>query len=288
MIYFNDFFKILIFLIPMKNQSKRTQLECQRTMLLHTLDFLITHYTGYFVMDEYDSQKQYYNQEKSEVEKYFSLGKLPELKLMLKKFQKNLYLKRDEYYPVYLERMTGFPLKPYSQLSTNIRRIFAEKNISTEEDSLEVEFLLAICKNAASHMHDTAKLLGYLDKYRNSPLKKAVPRNVLQTEIEAGTILIDNPSSRQNSSRHTSPSGKNWIELHRSGKGMSELTYVVARVDGSNGTIYSVRGKAEEITIEWADNNTILIHTSQDYETVVSTSKLSTKHTIIHIKYVFI
>lgn len=270
----------------MKNHSKGTQLECQKIMLMHTLDFLITHYCGYFVLDDNDFQKQFYIQEKAEVEKYFAQGNLTQLNTMLKKFQKKLYLKRDENYPGYMESFTGFPLKLYNQLSTNIQRIWAEKKVSNEEDALEVEFLIAIYKNTVNHTYNVAKLGEYLDKYRNDS-KTVVYRNILQTEVPAGSVLIDNPLSKLSSSRRTSPNGKNCIELHRSGKEKCLRTYVVAEVEDSNGTIYSVIGKGEKIKIEWVDNDTILIHTSEEYESVMSTNKLRAKNTIIYIKYVY-
>lgn len=270
----------------MKNIPNKLQLEIQKEHLVHTLDFLIAHYTGYFVLDNYDSQKQYYIQEKAEVEKFFTQGNLTALNTLLKKFQKNLYLKRDENYPAYMERVAAAPLVLYKELSKSIRRICAQKKVLNEEDALEIEFLTKIYKSTANQKYDIDKLNEYVDSYRKMP-NKIVIRNVLKTEIDSSTMLWDDTLSKQNPSRKNSPNGKNWIELNKSGREEHALTYIVAGVDGSNGPVYSIKGKGEKIKFDWADDSTIVIHTFSEYESIMSTGILKTKHSKIYIKYVF-
>jgi hypothetical protein len=270
----------------MNKVSLKVQLELQKENLMHTLDFLIDHYTGYFILDNYDAQKHYYIQQKAEVENLFAQGDLATLNSMLKKMQKKLYLERDENYPGYMERVTASPLVMYKELSKSIQRICTQKVVSTETDALEVEFLINIYKNTTSQEYDIEKLKEYVERYRTMP-NTIVSKNILQTEDSFGTMLWDDSLSKWNPSRKISPNRINWIELNESGQEEFGLTYLVAGVDGSNGPIYSIKGKGAKITFHWAHDTEIVIHTSSKYKSLQSISILKTKHSTIHIKYVY-
>ncbi|MBO9675413.1 MAG: hypothetical protein J7577_18335 [Sphingobacteriaceae bacterium] len=270
----------------MKNISKQVQLHLRKEQLMHTLEFLITHYTGYFVTDDYDSQKQYYIQEKDKVGKLYAQGDLGALNKLLRKNQKNLYLKRDEIYPAYMERVTSTPFALYKELSKSIQRIFTQKKVLNENDVLDIEFLTNIYKNTTNREYDIDKLNEYVEIYKEMPNKR-VSRNILKEENDLSAMLWNDSLSKRNPLRKNSPNGKNWIELNKSGREEHALTYIVAGVDGSNGPIYSIKGEGEKIKFHWADDTTIVIHTSNEYESVLSTSVLKTKHSKIDIKYLF-
>lgn len=266
--------------------AKKLKLELQKALLMHTIDFLIVNHTGYFVLDDHDSQKEYYLQEKKTIESYFAEGNLKKLNTLLATFQRNLYLKRDENYPSYIQGASGSPLKLYKELSKSIQRIHKNNRLITEEDVLEAEFLLKIYNLTNDYKDEIDKLSEYIEIYRKQSYKN-VHRNILTNENNLNTTQLNDILSKSNPKRQNSQNGKNWLEINRSGKEDNELTYIVAGVDGSNGPIYSIKGRGEKIKFYWINDSTIVIHTSSNYETVLSTKILKTKQSKISIKYFF-
>jgi hypothetical protein len=49
----------------MISKDKQEELDTHRIIILQTLGYLIEHYTGSFVLDDYDPGKEYYIQEKN-------------------------------------------------------------------------------------------------------------------------------------------------------------------------------------------------------------------------------
>lgn len=64
---------------PLKRDEKQEQLKRKMTVVSATLDYLIVHYVGEMISDNFDPSKDYYEQQKVQAEKYFKLRRLDRL-----------------------------------------------------------------------------------------------------------------------------------------------------------------------------------------------------------------
>lgn len=287
----------------MKSNTKQEALDKQRLIALETLEYLIVNYTGLFVVDDYDSTKEYYVHEKSQVEKYYKERRLNRITAKLEHFIRYLSFKKDIMYSRYIEEKTGHRIDLYPELRARINKIVHNGNISSIEEFADVEFMIRICKNAPDSSFDEVLLQSMLDDYQEA--------NVFQTEIlktyGQEAVLFKIIDSREVSDmdltkfmdqsnvapepepgliyKVNSPNSRNWIKLFTSGKDPFALTYLVAGVDGGSGTVYCAKGKNLKIRADWEDDTTIKIEAPEEYETTERCQKIATRTSTINIKY---
>jgi hypothetical protein len=286
----------------MKSKNKQEELDKQRAIILQTLEYLIEHYTGFFVLDNYDPSKEYYLQEKKQVEKYYKERRLDRITAKLANFTQYLYLKRDIMYQHYIEEKTGHRIDLYEDLRARTNKIIQNGIISSIEEFADIEFMIG--RDESNSSFDKNLLQNILDKYQEANAGQVkVPRLYTQKEILVDALDNSEISDINNTKlkdqfygelkteqgliyKINSPNGKNWIALHTSGKNEFTLTYLVVGVDGGSGSAYSAKGENLKIKAYWEDDSTILIETLEKYEVINRYQKITTKTSDINIKYI--
>jgi hypothetical protein len=267
----------------MKSKIGQEELDRQRVIILQTLEYMIECYTGFFVFDDYDPSKEYYLQEKNRIEIYYKQRRLDRLKAKLTGFMQVLYSKKDVKYQHYIEEKTGHHIDLYDDLRVRAARIVQNGIISSMEESTDIEFMILICSRGFSSSFDINLMQNMLDKYQEVNIGQIRESNlytheeifVSKLKLEQGLIY-----------RVNSPNNKNWIALYTSGKNEFALTYLVAGVDGGNGSVFCAKGKDLNIKAEWENDYTIVIETFQKHEILNCYKKITTKNSNINIKYI--
>lgn len=273
----------------MKSKSKQEELFKQRAIVLQTLEFLMENYTGFFVLDDYDSSKEHYLQEKDQVEKYYKERRLDRITAKLANLTHYLYFKRDRTYQHYIKEKTGYQIDLYKNLRVKIDEVIQRGMIFSLEEFLDVEFMVQMFENDPNASCDKALLQSMLDSYQNAhrvykydnsetfDVSNLEPKDQYHSEEikEKGLIYKVN-----------SPNRRNWMSLHTSGKGEYALTYLVVGVDGGSGTVYCAKGKDLKIKADWEDDYTILIETLGKYEVLNCYRRITTRRSNISIQYV--
>lgn len=278
----------------MKSKNKQEELDKQRIIILQTLEYLIEHYTGSFVLDDYDPSREYYLQEKNQVETYYKERRLDRIKAKLAKFTQSLCLNKDIMYQHYIEERTGYRIDLYDELQGRTNKILHNGIITNMEELADIEFMILICENNPNSSIDKNLCQNLLDRYYEVDVDQ-LKVSKLYTQKEVSDInnrKLENQSYNELKIEQgliykvDSPNCKNWIALHNSGKNEFALTYLVAGVDGGSGSVYSAKGEHLTIKAYWENDSTILIETSNKYKTLECYKKITTKSSNISIKYI--
>ncbi|MCW3119528.1 MAG: hypothetical protein JWM28_3610 [Chitinophagaceae bacterium] len=278
----------------MKSKDKQDQIDKLRIIILQTLEYLIEHYTGSFVLDNYDPSRAYFLQEKKQVETYYKQGRLDRIKAKLATFTQNLCLDKDITYQHYIEERTGYRIDLYDELKDRANKILHNGIITNIEELADIEFMILLYRNDPNSSIDVNLYQNMLDRYKEANVSQVkVQRLYTQEEvfdINDRTLKgsFDNELKRQQGLIYKvdSPNGKNWVALHDSGKNEFALTYLIVCADGSSGSVYSAKGKNLPIKAYWKNDSTILIETSNNYETLESYKRITTKSSNISIRYI--
>ncbi|RDC54392.1 hypothetical protein DU508_21980 [Pedobacter chinensis] len=284
-------------------KEKPEELDKYRHIIIVTLDYLIENYTGFLVFDDYDAGKEYYLQEKNQVEKYYEQRRLDRIKSKLAKLTQNLYFRRDINYQNHIKEQTGYSIDLYDDLHLKINQIIQKGKISDADEFRDVHFMNQIREKEANKSFDTNHLNDLIDKYKEDIFSQTGHFRIdFQKElteddvVEKKIFMVNNKQLTEEAYdklrkdqgllyKVNSPNRKNWIELQSNGKNECALTYIVIGVDGGSGSIYCVKGENLPIKAYWIDDSTILIETKK-YETLNRYQKVSTKNTVINIKYI--
>lgn len=276
----------------MKSKKKQEELDKQRILVLQILEYLIEHYTGSFVLDDYDLSREYYLQEKNQVEKYYNERRLDKIKAKLAKFIHSLCRYKNIEYTHYIEETTGYRINLYNEIQGRTNKILQNGIIANTEELADIEYMILLCENDPNSSFDKNLYQNLLNRYHkfdesnfiDSYIKKKVPdinytksenQSDKELKIEKGLIYKIN-----------SPNSKNWIALYTSGKNEFALTYLVVGVDGGNASVYSAKGENLIINAYWENDSTIVIETSNKYKTSNCYKKITTKSSNISIKYI--
>jgi hypothetical protein len=149
----------------MKSKNKQEELDKQKVIILQTLEYLIENYTGFFVLDDYDPNKEYYLQEKNQVEKHYKERRLDRISAKLANFTQDLYLKTDMMYQHHIEEKTGHRIDLYDDLRVKTNKVIQNGLISGIEEFAGMEFMILTCKNDPDSSFDKSLLQNILDKY---------------------------------------------------------------------------------------------------------------------------
>lgn len=267
----------------MRSKDKREELDRLRIIILQTLEYMIEHYTGSFVLDDYDPSKEYYLQEKKQVEKYYKERRLERMRAKLANFTQDLYLKRDTIYQYHIEEKTGHRIDLYENLRVRTNKIIQNGIINNKEEFTDIEFMIFVCRNESNSLFDEKILQNILDKYQETNGgQMKVPKLYNHNQILSDDIKIEEGLIY----KVNSPNSKNWIALYTSGKNEFALTYLVAGVDGGSGSVYCAKGEGENIKAEWENDFTIIIETDKKYEILSCYRKITTKNSNIRINYI--
>jgi hypothetical protein len=287
----------------MTSKEKQVELDKHRILLNATLDYLIEHYTGFLVLDESDYALEHYVQERNQSEKYFKERRLDRLKAKLNRLTDILSHARDLGFSRYLENKTGYTVDLFGDIRLRVNELIKGKDAPFLHHRRDLEFMISLTETYPDELFDHQVLGAWIKKINESlpaPVKMLSPAeykemsdsddnlekqayiNGKRVTNEAYEKLMKPSGLRQ---KALSPNLLNYAELYSTGKINCELTYVVIGVSSGSGTIYLTKGDTLPMAIYWEDDYTIVIETSKDYDVWEQFNKITTRDTVIYVKY---
>jgi hypothetical protein len=287
----------------MTSKEKQVELDRYRVLLNATLDYLIEHYTGQMVLDESDYALDHYVQERNQSEKYYKERRLDRLKTKLNRLTDILSHSRDLGFRKYLEDKTGYTVDLFEDIRSRVNERLKGTEATLFNPSSDIEFMIslsetypdepfdkkvleALLKKIMESMPPPLKLLSraeYLELVNSGDSEKLTYVNGKRVTDDAYEKLMKTLGLRQ---KALSPNSLNYVELYSTGKIDCELTYVIIGLSSGSGTIYLTKGDTLPMNIYWEDDHTVIIETSQNYEVYEQFHKVTTKDTVIHVKYI--
>jgi hypothetical protein len=287
----------------MTSKEKQVELDRHRILLNATLNYLMEHYTGFMVFDESDYAMDHYVQEKNQSEKYYRERRLDRLKAKLNTLTHSLCLNRDVGFRKYLEQETGYTVDLFWDLRSQVNEILQKGEITLLNQINDVEFMISLAEIYPDELLNIKELSIILKRFKDSlpPPVKLLTRAEYQRVLDSdgslekltyinGKRVTDDAYEKlmkAHGLRHKalSPNQLNYAYLYSAGKANCELTYVVIGLSSGSGTIYLTKGDTLPMNIYWEDDHTLVIDTSKDYEVWEQFHKITTRETVINVKY---
>jgi hypothetical protein len=287
----------------MTSKEKQVELDRHRVLLNATLNYLMEHYTGFMVFDESDYAMDHYVQEKNQSEKYYRERRLERLKAKLNTLTHSLRLNKDVGFRKYLEQETGYTVDLFWDLRSQVNEILQKGEITLSNQINDVEFMISLAEIYPDELLNIKELSIILKRFKDSlppPVKlltRAEYQRVLDSDSSLEKLTYINGKRvtddayeklmKAHGLRHQalSPNQLNYAYLYSTGKANCELTYVVIGLSSGSGTIYLTKGNTLPMNIYWEDDHTLVIDTSKDYEVWEQFHKITTRETVINIKY---
>lgn len=282
----------------MTREEKQTELEKHRVVVSATLVYLLNHFTGTIVYDNFDLIKDYYEQQKVQASKYFKLRRLDRLKEQLRRLTEGFKHQGNLEFGKYIRESTGYEIDIFAKEINQIEQVLAKQKIDNEEDSQAVRVglrtNLLVCKGKENILN---LLLGDFyerkkELYQLSPKNKKVRTEIIKTVEKDGIITTTVRTSFGPKPLHFiereafSPDGKRRITVTEWSDGKHPSTNVTIFFDKVSGAIYGANGLYPDVNAFWKDNNTIVVETKKSYVNGLQHRKLQSFDDIILVEYI--
>ncbi len=276
---------------------KSPQSEKYKILVVSTLDYLISHYTGEFVYDGFDPVKQYHEEQKVQAEKYRKQGQLKRLQQQLEKFINRLQWNFDLGFPDYIKERTGYELNIFRDLENFGDEVLLRGEIQDEIESRKLSNLLALHKRVnmdeEKHLQLTNILSDFYKRAANQQKRDRGISRVIKTEEKDGIIMETIEISFGPKPKHSqmqeilSPDEKRrlivseWMDRDET----QATTSVSISFKTAGGGIYAVEGIHPDIKAFWKNNNTVVIETSKDYSVLAQHRLIQSFEDIVNVEY---
>jgi hypothetical protein len=279
-------------------EEKQTELEKHRAIVSATLDYLLDHFTGTIVYDDFDLIKDYYEQQKIQTGKYFRQRRLDRLGAQLRRLTEGFKHEVNQKFEQYIRERTGYEIDVLAEERNQVEEVLAKQTIDTEKEAIAVSLCLRTNRLVSQEEENSLKLLledyyesrRELDKHR--PKQEKVNSEIIKTVEEDGmiteTIKISfGPKPLHFFEREAiSPDGKRRVTVTEWSDGKNSSTSVIIFFDKASGPIYGASGLYSDVNASWKDNNTIVIETKKSYFNGLQHRKVQSFDDIIFVEYI--
>mgnify|MGYP003574959838 CR=1 FL=1 len=275
--------------------QKQTPLEKQRTIIIATIDYLISQQSGSIVFDDFDPVKFHFEQERTKTEKYFAQRRLDKLEQILAKLIKGLKHRIDLKFAHYIKTETGYDIDIFEDLRTRATEIISKKEISNQQELNDISLMIHYQQEISEDKKSVEQLFSLISAYRESIGFKRNKNNrtevITTTEkgeiIELKAVISNGPKPKLlEEDENISPDGKRKITVTRWSDVENASTYVLITFPTASGVIYGLNGIFEGVTAYWKDNYHIIIETKENYEANTKYSQVSSFDDVIKISYI--
>lgn len=258
----------------MISQQKQSELKQAKDIALATIDYLLERLGGSIVYDEFDPVSDYYQQQKTIIEKYYKQRRLDRLQQKFISLTKGLQNSADINFAAYIKKKTDYDIDIFKDLSISINTIIEQKEIRNEQELKDVSTMLEVYKQTSKNEAMIEKLKNMLFDYSKvnqiSRKEKAGYSEVISREKKDGKETVTMRVSTGPKPKHLkeqeaiSPDGERRLCVTQWSDGKRASTYVTIIFPTSSGAVYGANGICD-INAFWKDNATVVIETKKDY-----------------------
>jgi len=277
----------------MTPEQRQTALQRHRAILLATLDYLLAKNGGSIVFDQIDTIAEYYEQQRLQVEKYYTARKLTNLQQQLSRLTRGLQNRTDLAFAVYIKEKTGYEIDIFEDLRKRVDAIIAHGAIKSEKESNDVGNLLQFYQQTSADSLLIDRLQELHMKYHHSPDRKSKGYTEITSTVEQdGVKIVDVSYSTGPKPKHyveeetMSPDGKRRLRVVRWGDGKNATTFVSIIFPTASGGIYGAPGIHPEVKAFWKDNATIVIELPKNIPTHTQHKEVRSFEDVIAIEYI--
>jgi hypothetical protein len=302
-------------MIQMTNEEKK-ELDKYKTLLLVTLDYLLKHYVGSMVFDQWDPSVDHYMQEKQKTEQDYQNAHLETLQLRLNNWIRYLRDRIDLNFESYIKYQTGYEVDIFKQLPRNVASIVSRGKLKNDEESQSIALMIKIYQNRSFANENLEMLVDLVDEFaKNKSTSKTIDQEE-SSKVKYAIVQVAPPLPGIESSIRVETSDTSQViteeefaKLQRDNGLLFEqhspdhqwrriltwtnsldenaLTEVTIVLKGGSGCIYCAKGSSLPIRAHWKDNSTVVIETEEEYTTHTKYSTVSSYEDIVKIEYIF-
>lgn len=282
--------------------------EQNASILLATLQYLISHYTGQLVFDDRDYQKESYIKELEKTQADINADRHEQLKKRLDEHLQILIYEGNHNFNNFIKTETGYDIDIYEKFKTKVLPII-DNGIQTDQDFFYVtKYLNAYSDDPLEEQQVAilnAMLAKYVATYANDPEEEEIELLTVtvshqlpdfgESEIVDEQVTIEvmtKEAYEVYQSRQPkpivvySPNGMNRVELESHGEGEFATTSVSISLAYGGGGIYNAKGENLPISAYWKDDYTVVIETKSEYEYYIKCKQVISHGEVYTIEYV--
>jgi hypothetical protein len=252
------------------------ELDKLKTLLFATLDYLLEHYVGSMVFDQWDPSVDHYLQEKQKTEKDYKDANLERLQQRLNNWIRYLQDRMDLNFESYIKDQTGYEIDIFKQLPQNVVAIVSKGKIEDDEELKSTNSMMV--------KYAIVQVVPPPPGSKSNVVEETSTKSKQITEEEFARLQRDNGLIFE----QQSPDYQwNRILLRTYGIEEYAATEVTIVLKGGSGCIYCAKGSSLPIKAYWKDNSTVVIETKEEYTTEIKHSTVSSYEDLIKIVYIF-
>jgi hypothetical protein len=279
-------------------KQKQLELQRYRAILLATTDYLISKHGGSIVFDGEDSIRDYYEQQKPQIEKYYEQRRLNKLQQKLLSLSKGLQNKPDINFTTYIKEKTGYDIDIYEDLRKRVDAVVEQEEIRNEKELNDVFTMLGFYQQTSTSdemvdkvralLTDHSKKIKSIASGKKESDHTEIIRKVEEDGMEKVTIRISTgPKPKHLEEQEAiSPDGKRRLRITQWSKGKHASTYVNIMFPTTSGVIYGINGICPDVKASWKGNATIVIQTNKNYTANTQHKEVRSFDDIITIEYI--
>lgn len=278
----------------MTPEEKQSELQRHRDILLATIDYLISIHGESFVLDNEAHVKKHYEQQKTQVDKYYKQRRLDRLQQKLANLTTSLENSIDLNFSVYIKEKTGYEINLFEKLQRRVDIILSKNEIFNDKEESDIGTMLHFLIDTSASGDNIEKLKSLLFQYhtKNRTKKKEyseVTHRVEKDGIEIETITFSTAPKLKHFKEVEviSPDGLRKLFIVQWGDKTRASTSVTLQfANGASGAIYATKGIHPDISAIWTDNYTVSIRTRKEYDMTARHKEVRSFDDRISIQYV--
>lgn len=279
----------------MTHQQKQSELERHKAILLAALDYLEERFGGSLVYDEFDPATAYYQQQKTQTEKYFKQRRLDRLQQRLARLTKGMQNKGAFAFAAYLKEKTGYDIDLVEDVRKRVDTIVAQNEIRSQKELNDVFTMLQYYQTAAADEKGVEKLESLLSDYSKRSNETSRKRKGEFTEVISSvekdgvkevTVSISTGPKPKHFAEQVAVShdGNRRLRVVQWGDGKNASTYVDIMFPKASGVVFGMSG-IHDVKAFWKDNATIVIETPKNPTAHTQHKQVRSFDDIIMIEY---
>jgi len=275
-------------------EEKQLELQRHREILIATIDYLKVLHGESFVLDDEKHIEEYYEAQKTRVEKYYNQRRLDKLQQKLTSLVETLHDDLDQKFSAYIKERTGYNMDLFGDLKKRVEIILSKSQIDNDKEGRDIGTILHQLIETSSSPDEIARLQSLLLQYHHKNKKKKYGHSEVVSIEEKDGIIIETidfttgPKPKHNTEQWVpSPDGKRKLRIAQWSDGKQASTYVAIHfANGASGAVYGLNGICPDVKAWWKDNSTIIIETRKEYNANQQHKQVRSYDDVIAIEYV--
>lgn len=282
--------------------ERKSEYEKYREILIATLDYLIAHNCGQFVIDGFDGAKSHYEHRRKLVMKYSRQSQLDKLQQQLNEYTKIICANVDLNYPSFIKQATGYEFDLFAELKDRVEAIVKRGYIENFEERTLVTNRIAMLQKMEDGLSEKNKLFSlhedFLNKIQGTSWSVSNEKEdemvetieILAAEkdgeiIETEVIISGDKPQHFEKRDIVAPDGLRRIYITEWSYDQQSHTEVSVIFKSAGGCIYNVEGVRPKLNAYWKNNNTVVIETSSNYKVMMQCYTAQSFDDVIKIEY---